>query len=287
MEQLILGVIGGSGLYEMDQLEQVEQRQIETPFGPTSSPITIGSIEGMRVAFLARHGIGHFISPSEVNYRANIYALKMLGVKNVIGISACGSLREDYEPGHFVVPDQLIDFTRRRESSFFGNGLVVHVGVAQPFCPALSDQLRAAASAAGANLHPRGSFITIEGPRFSTRGESNLFRSWSIDIIGMTTAPEAFLAREAEMCYAVLAHITDYDVWHDVEAPVSVDMVIETLAQNTATAKATIVNLLKLLPNKQDCDCDHALRDAFITPIEKVPAEVREKLAPMLEKYIK
>ncbi len=284
----ILGVIGGSGLYHFSGLSDVETVEPETPFGKPSSPILIGRLGDQSVAFLARHGVGHFISPSEVNYRANIYALKLVGVHYVVGISACGSLREDYNPGHFVVPDQLIDFTRRRASSFFGDGLVVHISAADPFCPNLSTLLYQAASSTPAPVHKGGAFVTIEGPRFSTRAESHLFRSWGISIIGMTTSPEAYLAREAELCYATLAHITDYDVWHLDEEPVNVEMVVRTLAQNTETAQVAIQNLVPELGDSAgDCECNRALEKALITHPEKIPAATRAKLSLLIDKYLK
>jgi len=284
----ILGVIGGSGLYQFSGLTNVESIDIETPFGKPSSPVLVGRLAEKSVAFLARHGLGHFISPTEVNYRANIYALKQLGVRYIVGISACGSLREDYAPGDFVVPDQLIDFTRQRKSSFFGDGLVVHISSANPFCPNLSNLLYHAASNTPAPVHKAGTFITIEGPRFSTRAESHLFRSWGISIIGMTTSPEAYLAREAELCYATLAHITDYDVWHLDEEPVNVEMVVRTLAQNTETAQDAIHNLVPVLDDKPgDCECDRALEKALITNPEMIPAETRKKLALLVNKYLK
>jgi 5'-methylthioadenosine phosphorylase len=286
--QPILGVIGGSGLYNFPGLSDVQTIEVETPFGRPSSPVLVGRLVDKRIAFLARHGLGHFISPTEVNYRANIYALKSLGVRYVIGISACGSLREDFNPGHFVVPDQLVDFTRQRVSSFFGNGLVAHISAADPFCPNLSALLYQAASLTPAPVHKGGAFVTIEGPRFSTRAESHLFRSWGISIIGMTTSPEAYLAREAELCYATLAHITDYDVWHLEEEPVNVEMVVRTLAQNTQTAQVAIENLAKELDRiADDCGCDRALEKALITDPARIPAETRKNLAILLDKYLK
>jgi 5'-methylthioadenosine phosphorylase len=286
-DQPVLGVIGGSGVYRMEGLEDVETRVVETPFGAPSSPLVFGNLHGKRVVFLARHGVGHFLSPTEVNYRANIYALKSVGVQQVVGISACGSLREDYEPGHFVVPDQIIDFTKDRARTFFTGGLVAHVGVADPFCPDLSQMLVSSAGQAGGYIHPKGTMITIEGPRFSTRGESNLFRAWGVHIIGMTTSPEAFLAREAEMCYAVLAHITDYDVWHTTEEPVSVEMVIQTLSKNTHLAQDAIRNLVANLPQPATCDCARALSNAFLTHGEQIDPVTRQKLGLLVEKYLR
>ena len=228
-ENISIAIIGGSGLYGMSGLEDTKEYDLDTPFGKPSAPIVAGTLEGTRIAFLARHGIGHHIMPTEVPYRANIYALKSLGVERVISISACGSLREEYAPGHIVIPDDIFDFTKDRIRTFFGDGLVAHVGVANPFCEELSDQVEAAVRSTGATTHHGGMFITIEGPRFSTKAESNTFRAWAMSLVGMTASPEAFLAREAEMCYSTMAHVTDYDVWHESEAPVTVDMVIQTL----------------------------------------------------------
>jgi 5'-methylthioadenosine phosphorylase len=283
----LLGVIGGSGLYNMSGLTDTQGLEIDTPFGEPSAPVITGLLAGKPVAFLARHGIGHHISPSEVNYRANIYALKSLGINKVVSISACGSLREDYAPGHIVVPDQIFDNTRGRARSFFGEGVVAHVGVADPLCANLSKQVYDAVAAAGAPVHQGGSFITIEGPRFSTKAESNAFRAWGMSIIGMTASPEVFLAREAEMCYAIMAHVTDYDVWHVSEAPVSVEMVIRTLLQNTEAAQKAITLLVEKLGSEDDCSCQHALRDAVITQRERIPEATIRKLDLLLGKYLK
>lgn len=281
-----LGVIGGSGLYAMSGLLNVEEIEISTPFGKPSAPVVIGSFEGQRVAFLARHGLGHHISPTEVNYRANIYALKSLGVERIVSISAVGSLRDDYIPGEIVIPDQIFDFTRDRKRSFFEGGLVAHVSVADPFCTDLSKRLYDATLATGAAVHPNGSIITIEGPRFSTKAESNTFRAWGMSIIGMTTSPEAFLAREAEICYAVMAHVTDYDVWHITQEPVTVDRVIEILNQNTQVAQQALRNLAYELIPDRDCACPRALADALITRPEAIPTEVRRKLGLLTDKYL-
>ncbi len=280
-------VIGGSGLYGMAGLKDVKEYDLDTPFGKPSAPIVFGTLEGQRLAFLARHGIGHHITPTEVNYRANIYALKSLGVERVVSISACGSLREDYAPGHIVIPDQLYDNTKLRARSFFGEGLVAHIGVAEPYCNDLSAQVEAATRAAGATVHHGGAFITIEGPRFSTKAESNTFRSWGMSLIGMTTSPEAFLAREAEMCYAVMAHITDYDVWHTSEAPVTVERVIQILNRNTELAQEAIRLLAKNLAPERSCACGHALSDALITRQDIIPAATRQKLDLLVGKYLK
>lgn len=283
----VLAVIGGSGLYQFAGLSDTQSIDLETPFGKPSAPVTVGTLEGKRIAFLARHGIGHTISPSEINYRANIYALKSLGVQRVISISACGSLRDDYAPGHIVVPDQVFDFTRgTRPRTFFGNGLVAHVGTADPFCPDLTRHLVKALREVGATTHQGGTFITIEGPRFSTKAESNLFRAWGMSIIGMTASPEAFLAREAELCYIPLAHVTDYDVWHVNEETVTADIVIRTLNQNTHYAQEAIRRLLSILPEERTCQCDSALAAAFITQPGLIPPATRQALDLLVKKYL-
>jgi len=281
-----LGLIGGSGLYAMSGLQDVEEKDLSTPFGKPSAPVVVGTMEGQRVAFLARHGLGHHISPTEVNYRANIYALKSLGVERIVSISACGSLREDYTPGDIVIPDQVFDFTRERKRSFFEGGLVVHISVADPFCADLSQKLYDATLATGATVHTGGSFITIEGPRFSTKAESNTFRAWGMSIIGMTASPEAFLAREAEMCYAVMAHVTDYDVWHISEETVTVDRVIEILNRNTQVAQQAVRNLAHALTPERPCDCPRALAGALITRLDAIPPEARQKLGLLVDKYL-
>jgi len=286
IDKPILGVIGGSGLYEVPAIKDTQTIDSDTPFGKPSAPIVVGTLSGKRVAFLARHGIGHHISPTEVNYRANIYALKALGIRRIISISACGSLREDYAPGQIVIPDQLFDFTRNRPRSFFGEGLVVHIGSADPFCADLSGQLKEAVVQAGGTCHQGGAYITIEGPRFSTRSESHAFRAWGMAIIGMTASPEAFLAREAEICYATMAHVTDYDVWHISEEPVSVEMVIRTLQKNTELAQRAIQILLEQLSEETACDCEHALANAIITQPDRIPAETRKKLGLLVDKYL-
>ncbi len=286
-ETVRIGVIGGSGLYNMPQLENVETRTVETPFGAPSDDLVIGTLSGERVAFLPRHGRGHIYLPDEVPYRANIYAMKQIGVKYLIAVSACGSLREDYAPGHIVVPDQLYDNTKGRVSSFFGEGLAVHVGVADPFCVELSEVIRDSVRDVGATVHDHGAFITIEGPRFSTRAESNVFRSWGMSIIGMTTSPEAFLAREAEMCYAVMAHVTDYDVWHETEEAVTVDQVVRTLTSNLEIAQRGIQRVVeRLAAETPDCACENALDEAIITDRRKVAPETADKLGLLVKKYL-
>jgi 5'-methylthioadenosine phosphorylase len=287
MEQKpILAVIGGSGLYTMQGLEDIQEYDLDTPFGKPSATIVIGLLEGRQVAFLARHGLGHHIQPSQVNYRANIYALKSLGVERIVSISACGSLREDYVPGEIVIPDQIFDFTHARKRSFFGDGFVAHVSVADPFCAALSEQVFEATKQTGGVVHNGGAFITIEGPRFSTRAESNVYRSWGMSLIGMTTSPEVFLAREAEICYAVMAHVTDYDVWHISEQPVTVDMVIEILNRNTQVAQQAVRNLVRSLSEERTCACSSALATALITNKEAIPGETRQRLGLLVDKYL-
>ncbi len=283
----ILGVIGGSGLYAMPGLTEVEERVIATPFGDPSDPIVIGTLAGQRVAFLARHGRGHRLTPTEVNYRANIWALKSLGLRQVVAVSACGSLREDYAPGHIAIPDQVYDRTTLRARSYFGEGLVGHVSVADPFCPHLSELAHAAVADTGATVHAGGTFVTIEGPRFSTRAESQAYRQLGFSLIGMTTSPEVFLAREAELCYACIAHVTDYDVWHTSAEPVTVEMVIRTLNANTDHAQQAIVNLVGRLATPQpECSCQHALKDALMTARDRIPAATRERVALLTSKYL-
>lgn len=288
IESITLAIIGGSGLYNLPGLEDRQENNLETPFGKPSAPIITGVLEGKRVAFLARHGQGHQISPSDVNYRANIFALKMLGVQNVVSISACGSLREDYAPGDIVIPDQIFDNTRNRSRTFFSDGIVAHIGVADPFCNLLGEQLLRAVNLTGSKkVHKGGTLITIEGPRFSTKAESDVFRTWGMSMIGMTTSPEAFLAREAEMCYAVMAHVTDYDVWHTSESPVTVDMVIKVLLENTSLAQTVIRNLVSIIIPQPECACTSALESALITQKSFIPDETRRKLDILIGKYLK
>ncbi len=286
MEPVKLGIIGGSGVYDMETLTDIEEVKPQTPFGEPSDAIVIGMLSGQRVAFLPRHGHGHRISPTELNSRANIFALKSLGVERIISISACGSLREDYAPRHIVIPDQLFDRTRQRPLSFFGGGLVVHISFAEPFCPDLSLALYEAVMATGAAVHKGGAFVTIEGPRFSTKAESNVFRQWGMDIIGMTAVPEAQLAREAEICYATMAHVTDYDVWHETEETVTVEAVVKNLLANAEVAKQAIQNLVPTLPEERICACRHALRDAIITNRNAIPEQVKKDLGLLIGKYL-
>jgi len=286
LEQVKLAVIGGSGLYNIEALTDVKEYKIKTPFGDPSDAIVVGTLAGQQVGFLPRHGRGHRILPTEVNARANIYALKMLGVERILSVSACGSLREEFAPQHIVIPDQLFDRTRGRALTFFGNGIVAHIGLADPFCPHFSELVYEAVQQTGATVHKGATLVTIEGPRFSTKAESSLFRQWDMGIIGMTAIPEANLAREAEMCYCCMAHVTDYDVWHVEEEPVTVTMVIERLLANVDVSKQAIVNLLSALPAERHCACEHALRDALITDRAVIPDRVKRDLAPIIGKYI-
>jgi 5'-methylthioadenosine phosphorylase len=286
-EIIPLGIIGGTGLYNFPGLIEREEHDLETPYGKPSAPVITGLLEGKKIAFLARHGLGHQIGPSEVNYRANILALKIMGVLNIISVNACGSLREDYAPGDIVVPDQLIDNTRGRPHTFSSNGLVAHIEVADPFCNRLGRKLiRALISTGSRKIHSGGTFVTIEGPRFSTRAESNLFRSLGMSIIGMTTSPEAFLAREAGMCYSVMAHVTDYDVWNANKSPVSVDIVVKTLSENTHFAQTAICNMIPDINENEDCQCRSTLEGSIITQENFIPSETRKKLDILLGKKI-
>lgn len=282
-----IGVIGGSGLYRMEGLTEVEEADVATPFGSPSDTIVIGTIAGERVAFLPRHGKGHRLSPSEVPSQANIYALKSLGVEHIISVSACGSLREELAPLDVVIPDQIFDRTKGiRPSTFFGDGLVVHISFADPFCSELSDVLFRAAQQAGANVHRGGTFVVMEGPQFSTKAESDLYRRWGFDLIGMTALPEAKLAREAEICYATLAMVTDYDVWRTPEESVTVELVVQNLAKNVATAQAIVRAAIGEIDRARPCLCATALRDAIITQRDVIPAAQRERLRLLIGKYL-
>jgi len=285
MNEVKLAVIGGSGVYNMEALTGVEERHVPTPFGDPSDSIILGTLEGKRIAFLSRHGRGHRLTPTEVPYRANIWALKSLGVERIISINACGSMRDRYEPRHVVIPDQLYDNTQHRDLSFFEDGFVAHIGVAEPFCHDVRHALGQATVAAGGTVHMGGTFIIIEGPRFSTRGESNIYRTWGVDIIGMTTVPEAQLAREAEICYATMAHVTDYDVWHEEEEAVNVEMLIENLMANATLSKRAIAELIPLLPDERTCDCGKALSMAMITQRDLIPEEALQRLDPIVGRY--
>jgi 5'-methylthioadenosine phosphorylase len=288
MAEGLIGIIGGSGLYEMEGLESIEERRVETPFGPPSDVYITGLLKGRQVAFLPRHGRGHRLMPSELNYRANIFGFKLLGAEWVISASAVGSMREELPPLDIVIPDQFFDRTKGRPSTFFGNGLVAHVSFADPTCPVLGRRLFSAGQAVGARIHQGGTYLCIEGPQFSTRAESRIYRSWGVDIIGMTNLQEAKLCREAEICYATLALVTDYDVWHETEEDVSVEAVVAILKQNAETAKAIIKTAVSsFLIGREGCACSSALRDAVITARNAIPPDVRERLRPIIGKYIK
>ncbi len=287
MPQAKLAVIGGTGLYDIEGMAEVETVNIDTPFGPPSDSIGIGKLGGVGIAFLPRHGVGHHISPTEVPSRANIYALKSLGVEHIISINSCGSFKEDIKPGHLLVPDQIIDRTRSRVNTFFGEGIVAHIQFADPFCPVLSQIVYQCALEAGATVHKGGTFIAMEGPAFSTRAESRLYRSWNADIIGMTVLPEARLAREAEICYASIACITDYDSWHETNEPVSVEAILTTMHQNIENAKKTIKLAAGRVPEKRECACASALGLALVTDPALIPTEQKENLDLLIGKYVK
>ena len=286
MPEAKVAFIGGSGLYNMDGLPDRDEIEISTPFGPPSDRIVTGTLNGVGIAFLPRHGKGHRLSPTELPARANIYALKTLGVERIISISAVGSLKESVRPLDLLVPDQLIDRTRSRTDTFFGNGIVAHVGFAEPFCPVLSEVLAQSARDQKASVHIGGTYVVMEGPQFSTRAESQLYRSWGASVVGMTALPEAKLAREAEICYATLALVTDYDVWRLSEEQVSVELVIANLVQNTETSRKIIVDVVTKRPRKRDCACESALKDAIITDRDHIPQEAKERLAPLVGRYL-
>lgn len=285
MQKVQVGIIGGTGLYQLEGLSELQEVSPETPFGPPSDKVLIGNLAGIGVAFLPRHGQGHRFSPSKVPYRANIYALKSLGVEFILAVNSVGSLRKELRPGHLLIPDQLIDKTTRREASFFDEGIVAHVSFADPFCPRLRELLYNAATESGATVHSGGTYVVMEGPAFSTRAESRLHRAWGADVVGMTALPEAKLAREAEICYAILACVTDYDCWLETEAPVSTDAALEIMQRTSLLVRKTIGETLNLLPVERDCLCPYALRGAVATPQASVPPEVRERLAPILARY--
>lgn len=282
-----IGIIGGSGLYNIEGIEEIRRLRLKTPFGSPSDEFIIGRLEGKEVAFLPRHGKGHVILPSELNYRANIYGMKKLGVERIISVSAVGSLKEEIKPQHFLLPDQFVDRTNQaRKTTFFGQGIVAHIGFAEPICPTLAKTLFACAEQLGLTVHPRGTYLNMEGPAFSTRGESLLYKSWGLDVIGMTNLPEARLSREAEICYVSLAMVTDYDCWHAREETVSVDLIIQNMQKNVQNAKKIIKSALAVIPETRDCPCAGALKDAIITSPEAIPAEIKKKLAIIIGRYI-
>jgi 5'-methylthioadenosine phosphorylase len=286
-QQATIAVIGGSGLYEMEGMSGVDFIEVDTPFGKPSDAIAVGLLGGARVAFLPRHGRGHRFIPTHIPVRANIYALKCLGVQRIISVSAVGSLKEEFAPLDLVVPDQLIDRTRQRESTFFDEGIAVHVGLADPFCPDTSRVIQQSAQVLGIKVHSGGTLVVMEGPAFSTRAESFMYRSWGADIIGMTALPEAKLAREAEICYATMAWITDYDCWRQGTEAVTVEMVVQNLKKNVAASKELLQRVIPKLSGERDCVCASALRDAIITPSTQVNEEHKRRLAPIVGRYLK
>ena len=280
-----IGVIGGSGLYTLPGLTQVRWRRVRTPFGEPSDEYCTGRLRDRPVVFLPRHGRGHRLMPSELNFRANIWGLKSLGVEWVISVSAVGSMREEIHPLDLVIPDQFFDHTKRRASTFFGDGIVAHLGMAEPVCGQVADALEKVGRETGATVHRGGTYICIEGPQFSSKGESRIYRRWDVDVIGMTNMPEAKLAREAELCYATLALVTDYDVWHDTHAHVSVEAVVQNLQRNVATAREVIQRVVPTLPPTRTCDCPSLLKNAVITDPSVFPAATRKRLDLLIGKY--
>ena len=286
MPQAKIGVIGGTGLYDIEGMTDIEEVDINTPFGQPSDSIGIGRLEGVGIAFLPRHGKGHRVSPTEVPYRANIYALKSLGVEHIIAISSAGSFKKEVKPGDLLIPDQLIDRTRNRVNTFFEGGIVAHIPFADPFCPVLSQVLFESAKEAGATVHPSGTLVVMEGPAFSTRAESRLYRSWGADIIGMTSLPEAKLAREAEICYAIIGCVSDYDSWWHSAEPITIDVILDTMRQNVDTAKRIIKLAVGRIPEKRNCPCATALEITIVTDPKVIPAEQKEKLGLLIGKYL-
>lgn len=282
-----IGIIGGSGLYNMNELTDREERTLVTPFGEPSGPYVIGTLRNKKVAFLARHGIGHRIMPSELNFRANIFGFKLLGVERILSASAVGSLKEEYKPLDILVPDQFLDRTRGRISTFFGRGLVAHIAFAHPVCPVLSKVAADAAEKVGATVHSGGIYVNMEGPQFSTLAESRLYRSWGMDVIGMTNLQEAKLAREAEICYATLALITDYDSWHPDHDSVTVELIVGNLLQNVATAQKVIAEAVGHIEGSRTCECATALASALITQRDMIPERTKRELDPIVGKYLK
>jgi len=285
MPQAKIGIIGGSGLYNIEGMADVEEVALDTPFGKPSDSIVVGRLEGVGIAFLPRHGRGHRISPTEIPARANIYALKSLGVERIIAINSAGSFKEEIKPGDLVIPDQIIDRTRSRINTFFGEGIVTHIPFAEPFCPVLSQIVYQSALETGATVHQGGTYIAMEGPAFSTRAESRLYRSWGADIIGMTALPEAKLAREAEICYASIACVTDYDSWMERSEPITIDVILTCMLRNIDTAKKIIKLAVARIPEKRSCECATALRTAIVTAPKMIPAEQKKKLNLIIGKY--
>ncbi len=286
-EAVRIGVIGGSGLYGMEGLTEVTTVRVATPFGKPSDEFIVGTIHGRRTAFLPRHGRGHRIMPSDINYRANIYGMKKLGVERIISVSAVGSMKEDIKPGDIVVPDQFYDHTKQRRSTFFGNGLVAHVGMAEPVCPQLAEVLARAGGTVGAMVHRGGTYLCMEGPQFSTRAESLTYRKWDVEVIGMTNATEAKLAREAEICYSTIALATDYDCWHHSEEAVTVEAVLAVMKHNIETSKAMICEAIRIMPETRSCGCGDALKNTIMTPEKLIPAKTKKDLALIIGRYLK
>jgi 5'-methylthioadenosine phosphorylase len=281
-----IGIVGGSGLYDMAELTDREQRVVTTPFGEPSGPYLLGTLRGKRVAFLARHGAGHRLLPSELNFRANIYGFKVLGVERILSASAVGSLKEEYKPLDILVPDQFLDRTRGRTSTFFGRGLVAHVAFAHPLCRTLSAIAADSVESVGATVHRGGTYVNMEGPQFSTLAESRLYRSWGMDVIGMTNLQEAKLAREAEICYTTLALVTDYDCWHPDHDSVTVDLIVANLMKNAATAQRVIAEAVARIDGPRTCECATALATALITQRDQIPEQTKRELAPIVGKYL-
>ena len=286
MQQAEIGIIGGSGLYSMPGFSEQRELQLETPFGAPSDVYVLGTLEGRKVAFLARHGRGHRISPTELNFRANIYGMKMLGVDRIMSLSAVGSLKEEHRPTEFVIPDQFVDRTKHRTSTFFGDGVVAHVGFGDPVCGELSGVVKSACEHAKITAKLGGTYLCMEGPQFSTKAESNLYRSWGMDVIGMTNLQEAKLAREAELCYATVAMVTDYDCWHPGHDSVTVEQIINVLTQNASNACEVVRQAVAAMPRERKCKCGSALKHAIITQPDKIPAATRKKLSLLLDKYL-
>jgi 5'-methylthioadenosine phosphorylase len=282
-----IGIIGGSGLYSMPGLSRIKEVRLKTPFGKPSEAYVVGTLEGRNVAFLARHGRGHRILPTELNFRANIHGFKQLGVERILSISAVGSLKEEHKPLDFVIPEQFFDRTRHRIDTFFGNGIVAHIAFADPICPELARVVETACKTAGVTGKRGGTYLCMEGPQFSTRAESNVYRSWNMDVIGMTNLQEAKLAREAEICYVTIAMVTDYDCWHPRHDSVTVDQVVAVLVKNAENATRVIRQTVAAMPSGRDCKCGSALAHAILTDRDKIPAATRQKLKLILDKYLK
>ncbi len=285
MPQAEIGIIGGSGLYSMPGFSDVKEVSLDTPFGAPSDVYVVGTLEGRKVAFLSRHGRGHRFMPTEINYRANIHGMKQLGVERVVSLSAVGSLKEEHHPLDFVIPDQFIDRTRHRIDTFFGNGLVVHVGMGHPVCGDVAQVAAEACKRAGVNVKSGGTYLNMEGPQFSTKAESNLYRSWGLDVIGMTNMTEARLAREAELCYATVAMVTDYDCWHEEHGHVSVDQIVGVLLKNAEHASSVVKHAVAAMPATRSCKCGSALKNAIITQKSAVPAGTLERVRLLVGKY--